>query len=77
MNRIVMYSLCSVFDALKMLSLATACAAVSFLFDSFDEDSSVKSTDFGLCFLQTKFDCYFIFLSNLNHDFLATILEKL
>ncbi|KAL0667110.1 hypothetical protein Bca4012_029814 [Brassica carinata] len=31
-----------------MSSLATACAAVSFLFDSFDEDSSVKPTDFGL-----------------------------
>ncbi|KAF2616712.1 hypothetical protein F2Q68_00042193 [Brassica cretica] len=35
-------------DAVKMSSLATACAAVSFLFDSFDEDSSVKPTDSGL-----------------------------
>ncbi|KAF3493233.1 hypothetical protein DY000_02057441 [Brassica cretica] len=35
-------------DAVKMSSLATASAAVSFLFDSFDEDSSVKPTDSGL-----------------------------
>ncbi|KAG5410848.1 hypothetical protein IGI04_007167 [Brassica rapa subsp. trilocularis] len=48
MDRIFMYSLCSVFasvfDAVKMLSLATACATVSFLFDSFDEDSSRNSS---------------------------------